>query len=165
MKYKLLILLTLGFLFITKTAIAQTQGDIQLGGQIVLLWESLDTIDAPPSLNIGLVAPTLPSVARMPSIRDKVADTFPDEPKMLPVVGCESDFRQFDSRGKPLMSGTSDVGVMQINKIHWKEAKRLGLDIFYSVDDNIAMGRIIYDTKKKNGDIVGLTAWTCNKKV
>lgn len=97
------------------------------------------------------------------TIKDKVIAMFPDVPRMIPVVHCESGnksnyARQFDGNGKPLRSNTSDIGVMQINQVHWKEAKNLGLDIFYSEDDNIKMGRIIYD-------IEGINAWTCNQKV
>lgn len=77
---------------------------------------------------------------------------------MLDIVQCESQFRQFDKNGNTLRSKTSDIGIMQINRVHWKEANRLGLDIWNSVDDNIKMGKIIYD-------IQGIDAWSCNKIV
>lgn len=86
------------------------------------------------------------------SIIEKIRNAFPDEPRMVTVAWCESEHRQFDKFGEPLISKTSDVGVMQINQVHWSEAKKLGLDIFYSEDDNIKMGRRIYD-------IQGITAW------
>ena len=91
------------------------------------------------------------------TIRDKVARMFPEEPIMVQVAYCESKHRQLVN-GKPLISPTSDVGVMQINQVHWKEAKKLGLDIFYSEDDNIKMGRIVYEKQ-------GVSAWTCYKLV
>ena len=87
------------------------------------------------------------------SVRDKVLHTFWDEPIMVEVTNCESQFRQFKN-GKPLISPTSDVGVMQINQVHWSEAKKLGLDIFYNEDDNIRMGRIVYEKQ-------GVRAWSC----
>lgn len=87
------------------------------------------------------------------TIKDKVARMFQDEPIMVAVAYCESRHQQFRN-GKPLISPTSDVGVMQINQVHWKEAKSRGLDIFNNEDDNIKMGRIVYDKQ-------GVKAWTC----
>ena len=80
-----------------------------------------------------------------------------DAQVMKKIVKCESQFRQFDSKGKPLMSPTSDVGVMQINQVHWKRAKSLDLDIFKSAVDNVAMGKIIYREQ-------GFKAWSCYNK-
>lgn len=86
------------------------------------------------------------------TLQEKVEQTFND-PRMLKVIQCESQWRQFHNE-KPLISPTSDVGLLQINQIHWKRAKELGLDIFNSVDDNLKMAKIIYDEQ-------GITAWTC----
>ena len=74
--------------------------------------------------------------------------------EMIPVLECESRFRQFDENGEPLMSDTQDVGISQINEIWWAEAEELGLDIFNSLDDNLKMARII---KEKQG----IKAWSC----
>lgn len=77
--------------------------------------------------------------------------------RIIPTIECESHFQQFRN-GKPLISKTHDVGVMQINlKTHAKEAELLGLDIYHSIDDNIAMGKIIYERQ-------GIGAWTCSRK-
>jgi len=81
---------------------------------------------------------------------------------MVKIVNCESRFRQFDSKGNPLRSPTSDIGLMQINQVHWKRAKKLGLDIFNSTKDNVEMGKIIYKEQ-------GFEAWSayessCYKK-
>ncbi len=77
---------------------------------------------------------------------------------MQDIVSCESGYKQFNPKGKPLISPTSDVGVMQINQTHWKEAKKLGLDIFNSPIDNIDMGMVVYKNE-------GLSAWSCYKPV
>ncbi len=53
------------------------------------------------------------------------------------LLTCESGWRQFWPDGSPLISSTSDVGLGQINQIHWAEAKAMGLDIFYSAKDNL----------------------------
>jgi hypothetical protein len=77
---------------------------------------------------------------------------------MLTTINCESGFKQFNSDGTPLMSPTSDVGITQINQVHWSRAKELGLDIFYSTNDNIIMGKIILEEQGHN-------AWTCHSRV
>lgn len=117
-------------------------------------------LEAP--LQVPPEAPVSPVIERKLSIREKVALEFQDDPRMVKVIQCESGFRQLDSAGNVLMSKTSDKGIMQLNQVHWKEAERLGLDID-NEDDNIAMGRIIYDRQ-------GIGAWMalksdCYKKV
>lgn len=92
------------------------------------------------------------------TIREKVEREFRDVPRMMKVVQCESKFQQFDSNGKTLRSKTSDIGIGQINQVHWKRAKSLGLDIWNSVDDNIKMMRIVYNEQ-------GISAWSCNRLV
>lgn len=92
------------------------------------------------------------------ALANKVREVFDEE--MVDVIRCESQFNQHKSNGTPLLSPTSDVGVMQINQVHWKRAKALGLDIFNSVDDNIIMGKIVYDEREKlTGN--GAEAWSC----
>jgi hypothetical protein len=75
--------------------------------------------------------------------------------ELVAIAFCESGFNQFKPDGSPLVSRTSDVGVMQINQVHWSRAKELGLDIFNSENDNIIMGKIILEEQ-------GLSAWTCH---
>jgi len=80
-----------------------------------------------------------------------------DSQVMKNIAKCESGFRQFEEDGTHLISPTSDVGLMQINQIHWKRAKSLGLDIFNSPIDNWEMGKLIYKER-------GFSAWACYKK-
>ena len=84
-------------------------------------------------------------------LKEKIIAELGEE--FISIVNCESGFKQFQD-GKPLISRTSDVGLLQINQVHWDRAKELGLDIFNSEDDNIAMAKII---KKEQG----LKAWSC----
>ena len=79
-------------------------------------------------------------------------------PDFIAILTCESNLQQFDRKGRPLLSDTSDVGIGQINRIHWGEAKELGLDIFNSEEDNLKMAKIIYESE-------GVHAWTCSKIV
>lgn len=65
---------------------------------------------------------------------------------------------QFDGKGRPLLSRTADVGIGQINQVHWTQAKSLGLDIFNSTEDNLKMAQIVYKSE-------GEKAWTCSRIV
>lgn len=104
-------------------------------------------------------APVRVLSASQVAIQAYLEEVFPDVPRMLPIIrDCESGLVQFDPSGAPLLSPTNDVGVMQVNKANWAQAKALGLDIFNSYKDNIKMGRVIYDQQ-------GIGAWTCSKKV
>lgn len=78
--------------------------------------------------------------------------------RLYKIARCESGLKQFREDGKPLISPTHDVGILQINHTHWAEAKRLGLDIFGSEIDNIKMAKIILAQQ-------GYSAWTCNSLV
>lgn len=86
-----------------------------------------------------------------------VKELFPAS--MIPIIRCESSFEQFWPNGTPKVSKTSDVGVMQINRVHWQEAKNRGLDIFNSAEDNIKMGKILYD------EAGGVSPWVCSTMV
>jgi hypothetical protein len=88
----------------------------------------------------------------IPTTNEKILLTFKD-PRMIKVLTCESQLKQFKVDGTPLVSPTSDVGIAQINRIHWSRAKELGLDIFNNEDDNLKMAKIIYDEQ-------GIEAWS-----
>lgn len=99
--------------------------------------------------------PVIPYTGQQKRLYSEVQATFDDIPQMTAIVRCESSFRQFHDDGSPLISPTGDVGVAQINIKTWgAEAKALGLDIFGSAADNLAMARIVLKEQ-------GLTAWTC----
>ncbi len=83
--------------------------------------------------------------------------TLIGDDRLIEIAYCESGLKQFKN-GKPLISHTNDVGVMQINEVHFPRARALGLDIFYSTEDNIKMGKLILRDS-------GYRAWTCNKLV
>jgi len=111
-----------------------------------------DTAKAPVTVTVPTATSTVAVEVREKTIEEKVLETFGDK-RMLPVVSCESGFRQYDKNGNPLKSPTGDVGVGQVNQVHWSRAEELGLDIFNNVDDNLAMAKIIYDEQ-------GIEAWT-----
>lgn len=63
-------------------------------------------------------------------------------PEFVKIAQCESGMRQFNADGSVLISRTSDVGIFQINQVHWQEAKNRGIDI-YTVEGNIAFAKIL----------------------
>jgi hypothetical protein len=110
----------------------------------------------PAVVRIMPVVKSLPLNPSQIAIREKVSVILGKD--MVSTIQCESNFRQFDSDGTPLTSRTSDVGVAQINQVHWARAKSLGLDIFNSENDNIIMAKIILEEQ-------GQSAWTCHAMV
>lgn len=84
-----------------------------------------------------------------------IEETFPNDPRMVAVLKCESNHRQFDSNGSPLRSPTNDWGIAQINEKVWDaKAKEMGLDYKHSMEDNLKMARYVYDVQ-------GIRAWMC----
>lgn len=67
--------------------------------------------------------------------------------EFISIARCESGIKQFNSDGSVLISRTSDVGIFQINQVHWDNAKRLGIDID-TVDGNIGFAKLL---KQQNG--------------
>ena len=110
----------------------------------------------PVIMRIMPVVKSLESTPSQIAIREKVSVILGKD--MVSSIKCESNFRQFNSDGTPLISRTSDVGIGQINQVHWARAKSLGLDIFYSENDNIIMAKIILEEQ-------GHSAWTCHEIV
>ncbi len=115
-----------------------------------------DTVKAPVTTD-PLVVPIVVVEAPKLTIEQKIRLTFND-PRMVPVLYCESHLHQFwepgtPKAGKPKISPTGDVGVGQVNQTHWAKAKKLGLDIFNDEDDNLTMAKMVYDEQ-------GIEAWS-----
>ncbi len=86
--------------------------------------------------------------------RDSVLAYFHDIPVLADIAGAESGFRQYNN-GSPDRScstvlrnkntnGTEDMGVMQINEVHWGKAKELGHDLCL-LKGNMAFARHLYE--------------------
>lgn len=72
---------------------------------------------------------------------------FKDEPLLVDIARCESQFRQFDENGNVLLGKVNkgDLGLMQINKYyHAEKAKSLGLDL-RTVEGNMAYAKYLYN--------------------
>ncbi len=71
---------------------------------------------------------------------------FKNEPILVEIAKCESEFRQYDTDGNVLTGkvNKSDVGVMQINKYyHLDKAESLGYDL-HTVEGNMAYAKYLY---------------------
>ena len=91
------------------------------------------------------------------SISERVQKDF--SKRMVDIVKCESNFRQFDSDGTVLLSPTLDVGLFQINlKAHLKQSQKMGLDIINSMEDNYKFAKWLYDAQ-------GESPWVCSRLV
>lgn len=101
------------------------------------LEDYLDSLPKPHVYGTPYVAP-LSERQRLNAtyIREHLGDIF------VSIARCESGLRQFNDDGTPLVSRTSDVGVMQINQVHWERAKTLGIDI-YTLEGNVAYASIL----------------------
>lgn len=76
-----------------------------------------------------------------------VRASYADEPVLIDIASCESNFRQFDETGQVLRGRVNkgDVGVMQINeKYHADEAVKMDLNI-YTIEGNMAFAKHLYE--------------------
>lgn len=91
------------------------------------------------------------------TVQEYVQQYFADEPVMVAIAGCESNFRQYDTSGSVLKNpNSSAVGVFQImGSVHSGTAADLNVDI-YTTSGNLAYARYLYETS-------GTAPWTASK--
>ncbi len=92
------------------------------------------------------------------TVEEYVRDYFADEPVMIAIAKCESQFRQTDKNGKLLKNAhSSAIGVFQImSSIHAGNAeKNLGIDIT-TIEGNAAYARYLYEKS-------GTKPWNASK--
>ena len=83
---------------------------------------------------------------------------YADEPILVDIARCESEFRQFDSNGNVVRGrvDNADVGVMQINqRYHGDMAEKLGMDLL-TVKGNVEYAKHLYAEQ-------GLKPWSASK--
>lgn len=97
---------------------------------------------------------------RDPEVMEKyLRQVYSNDPILVEIARCESNFRQFDKEGKVVRGRVdrNDIGVMQINeRYHQDVAKKLGLDI-HTTPGNIAYAKYLYDKE-------GTKPWSASKK-
>jgi hypothetical protein len=84
---------------------------------------------------------------------------YADDPILVDIARCESNFRQFDKDGIVIhgIANKADVGVMQINeKYHADTAEKLGLDL-HTVVGNVAYAKHLYEEQ-------GSQPWSASQK-
>ncbi len=107
-------------------------------------------------VSLGSVAPLVYQIP-LYTLKQRIQQEF--SPRMVKVVSCESQFRQFIYATTTLKSPTDDWGIMQINWPTWGDISlKMGLDIKGSAEDNIKMGKYILGVQ-------GEDAWTCNRLI
>jgi hypothetical protein len=86
---------------------------------------------------------------------------FKDDPILVDIARCESNFRQLDENGK-ILRGTvnkADIGLMQINEYyHADRAESLGLDI-KTLEGNMAYAKDLYDHEGSKPWISSSKCW------
>lgn len=122
------------FVTVPTIAVELTRSDVESGGGTVVLAHS------------EAVQP----MSAYTSTEAHVRSYFSDIPIMAEVARCESHFVHTNPHTGSVLTGhmnPSDIGVMQINKMyHESAALRMGLDI-YSLEDNLAYARFLYNTQ------------------
>lgn len=90
------------------------------------------------------------TISNLPSrneLEEIVKRYFKDDPILIEIARCESQFRQFDAKGNVLKGKVNkgDLGLMQINKYyHADQAKALGYNL-RTIEGNLAYAKYLYD--------------------
>ncbi len=96
-------------------------------------------------------------------LKQKAQEYFKDYPILVKIAGCESKFRQYDSKGNVLKGqiNKGDLGLMQINKYyHAEKAKKLEFDL-ETVEGNMAYAKYLYE---KEGEKPWMSSSKCWKQ-
>ncbi len=96
-------------------------------------------------------------------LEQKAKVYFKDYPILVDIARCESQFRQFDTKGNILKGkvNKSDLGLMQINRYyHGVKSDELGYDI-ETVEGNMAYAKYLYE---KEGSKPWLSSSKCWKE-
>jgi hypothetical protein len=107
--------------------------------------DSTSTAPVVPLTKIEETATT--TIPTRKQVEKLVKEYFKNDPILVEIARCESEFRQYDKDGH-ILTGTvnkGDLGVMQINKYyHADKAKSLGYDL-KTVEGNMAYAKYLYD--------------------
>jgi hypothetical protein len=87
----------------------------------------------------------VPKTETEPIKETELERLYEDAPIMKKIAECESGDRQFNKNGDPLPGQLSkDIGRFQINYVHWKEARRMGIDLKTEAG-NAKFARMLYE--------------------
>lgn len=97
-----------------------------------------------------------------PNIKTLIVEAFPKDKEMVAVAYCESSLEQYDKEGKVVENPkTHDIGVFQINPVHFQEAEKLGFDLS-TVSGNIGFAQWLLKTEGLNAWYSSAKCWTGN---
>ena len=94
-------------------------------------------------------------------LEEKAKEYFKDYPILVKIAGCESQFRQYDSKGNVLKGKVNkgDLGFMQINKYyHEGKSDELGFDL-ETIEGNMAYAKYLYDREGAQPWISSSKCW------
>lgn len=135
---------------------------IELTSAIVLLMSSLygsANVAVAQDVNNSDNTQSQEPVEKPITLEAHVREYFAETPVLAEISRCESQFRQYDSRGDLLRGkvNKSDVGLMQVNEYyHGKKASELGFDLS-TIEGNLSYAKYLYDKE-------GTRPWSASKK-
>ncbi len=112
---------------------------------------------------LAVLGPSVPQdvtvevAPQVQTVREYVEEYFADEPIMIAIAQCESEFKQFTKHGAPVKNPKSSaIGIFQVmSSLHTGTASTLGLDI-KTVEGNAAYARYLYEKE-------GTRPWNASK--
>lgn len=101
------------------------------------------------------------SVYSKKELEQKARAFFKEDPILVEIARCESQFRQLDKNGNILRGAINkgDLGLMQINEYyHADKAEELGLNL-KTVEGNMAYAKYLYDKEGAQPWISSSKCW------
>ena len=101
------------------------------------------------------------NIPKIGKVEQKTKEFFRDDPILIKIAECESQFRQYDANGRVLKGqiNKGDLGLMQINKYyHADKAKELGFDL-KTIEGNMAYAKYLYDHEGVRPWLSSLPCW------
>jgi hypothetical protein len=142
--------LTTGVLFLMSSLYGGGQADAHVANVVNANTDRQETVKSLKSTEI----------TKDPKVMEKyLRQVFADEPILVEIARCESNFRHYDKDGMVVKGrvDSADIGVMQINeRYHADTAEKLGLDI-HTITGNIAYAKYLYAKE-------GTKPWSASEK-
>ncbi len=154
--------LTTGVVFLMSSLYGSGQTNVHVDNII----NSQDQTAAVSAAVISL-SPAQKVVAQRMAIEAYLRQEFADEPLLIDIARCESNFRQFDDKGDVIRGivNKADVGIFQINeRYHDETAKKLNLDL-HTIEGNVAYGKHLYEEQGSKPWSASAKCWSAGNTV
>ena len=129
------------------------------GGPTITADSSVIATTTAPGATQRLEEKATSTILTRKELEKKVKAYFKDDPILVDIARCESQFRQLDTNGNILRGKVNkgDLGIMQINEYyHADKAAELGFDL-KTVDGNLAYAKYLYNKE-------GVQPWISSSK-